>query len=827
MLRVTKPKKLAIVSALLLFVSLTLTAEAAPPTSPQIGAAYSLSLSVIPPKLPADGKTYGSIVVFLQDKSGNPSLALNDTTVFLTSSVESIGFVSPRVVIRAGHCYAIANFTTTTTPGVSVVTASAIGLQSFSTAVQTVTPSGFPTRLQVFPIPSTVLARPNSTGTLLVVTEDDTGLPARAVGDVNVTVSSSNTAVIGIPQRILTVKSGEFMALSSYTSTFITGSSFITVSASGFVSSSAIINVVGPVPLKLNMQAVPPEMVLNSYGEVVVSLTDMSGRPARAPSDIVVTLTSSNLTVASVQPSVTIGKGQIYAVAQYFTTGATGSSILTASSPGLVSSFSSVKTYNRSQPTSLAVYISPNPILADNTTYSSVVVSLLNGTGFPAVSTHDTNVTLTSSNSAVGNVNQTLIIPAGSNFAVSKFKSTYLVGNTQITASAQNLVPAQVTISTFGPIPARVYVESAPLNFPADGGTYTALSVMLLDSNGSPAVSPVDVPVQLTSSRPDVVSVNTTVIIQAGKTYALVPIKTTVSPGSSNITASASGYSPSSTVVTTVRPAPSNLALFVAPSQGIVPISGPSFFLAVQLQDASGNPARARVVTDVSVVSSNITVLGGPINVRIGIGSDFNSTNVYAEQGGSATLTASSHGLASSSVQFSLAPLPLTIQLAPTTNSPFIYPNMTVPFQLTVELEGVGVQSANVTWSSSGGAMKPSSSVTDSSGRAYSTFYPSLVGEATVSASVTSTSVGTRIVNSSILVVMPPEKARPTLLSRILPFIPLLVVAVILIMIVFAVRRIIIRRKRKAVEEEEEEAEEMREEKWERAREEGSQSGGG
>jgi len=820
-LEVAKLKTLAIVSALLLLVSFMPPAEAAP-SSPQVGAPYSLSLSITPPRLPADGKTYGSIVVFIQDKSGNPSLALNDTTVLLTSSVESVGSVSSRVVIRAGHCYAIANFTTTTTPGVSVITASATGLQSFSATVQTVTPSGFPTRLQVFPVPNTVLARPNSTGTLLIVIEDDTGLPARAVGDVDVTISSSNTAVIGIPQRTLTVKSGEFMELSSYTSTFITGSSFVTVSASGFVSGSAIINVVGPVPLKLNMQAVPQEMVLNSYGEVVVSLTDMSGRPARAPSDIVVTLTSSNLTVASVQLSVTIGKGQIYAVAQYFTTGVRGLSVLTASSPGLVSSFSSVKTYKRSQPTSLAVNISPNPVLADNTAYSSVVVSLLNRTGFPAVSAFDTAVTLTSSSSAVGNVNQTLIIPAGSNFAVANFKSTYLVGSTQITASAQNLAPAQATISTFGPIPAQVYIKSAPLSFPADGGMYTALSVMLLDSSGSPAVSPIDVPVQLASSRPDVVTVDTTVTIPAGKTYALVPIRTTVSPGSSNITASASGYSSSSTVVTTVSPAPSKLALFVAPSQGIVPVSGPSFFLAVQLQDASGNPARARAMTDVSVVSSNVTILGGPVMIRIGLGSDFNSTNIYTEQGGSGTLTASSHGLASSSVQVSLAPLPLTVQLAPASKSPFIYPNMTVSFQLTVEIEGVGVQSADVTWRSTGGSMNPSSSVTDSSGRAYSTFYPSLIGEATVSASVTSPSVGTRTVNSSILVVMPPEKTKPTLLSKILPFLPLLVVAVILAIIVFAVRRIVIRRRKKAVEEEEEEeAEEAREEKWERLREEG------
>lgn len=798
-----KLNRLALLLSIFLITISTISHPVISAAAQQTGAPFSLSVTIAPPKIPADGRTYRVVVVSLLDKSENPSVALNDVTVFLTSSVESVGTVSPMIVIKAGTSFSVANFTTTNTPGISVITASASGLQPFSTTIQTVTPSGFPTKLQVFPIPGTTLARPNSTGTLIIMIEDETGLPARAINDVQVTISSSNTAVASIPEKTVTIKKDDFIGISSYESSFITGTSFITVSASGFISGSGLISVVGPVPLKLNIQALPPQMTLSSLGELVVYLTDLDGRPARATSDITVNLASSNTTVVSVDKSVTIKRGSMYSIASYYTKSFQGSSVITASSPGLVSSFTSVKAYKSSLPTAISLYIAPNPVIADNTAYSAIVVSLQNKTGYPALTSSDTLVTLTSSSSAVGTVNQTVVIKAGTNFAIAEFKTTYLVGTTQITASAQNLVPAQASISTFGPIPTQISIKDVPVNLPADGGSYFALSIMLLDKNGSPAISPTDVPVQLASSRPDVVSVNSTVTIPAGQTYIIVPVKTTVSPGSSNITASATGYSPSSTIVTTVSPAPSRLALFVAPTQSIVPSYGPTFFLSVQLQDSAGNPARARVETSIFVVSSNITVLGGPVLVKIGIGNDFNSTLISVKQGSSGTLIASSPGLGSSSVQISVLAMPISVQISPTISKPFIYLNQSISFQLTITVEGVGINNATVIWSSSQGTMQPSNTTTDEFGSSFSTFTPTTIGGATIHATVISPIVGKVNASSGITIISPPLKPRPTLLSTLLPFIPLIVVIIVVAIIVLSFRRIISRRKRKEVEEEE------------------------
>ncbi len=54
---------------------------AAPGKGPALTRATSLVVSIVPPRLPADGKTYSNVVVSLVDRSGNPSLALNDTVV--------------------------------------------------------------------------------------------------------------------------------------------------------------------------------------------------------------------------------------------------------------------------------------------------------------------------------------------------------------------------------------------------------------------------------------------------------------------------------------------------------------------------------------------------------------------------------------------------------------------------------------------------------------------------------------------------------------------------------------------------------------------------
>src|ERR1700691_1864758 len=73
----------------------------------------TLALSPVPAKLPANNETYPAVVVSILDAGGQPTVALADINVSLTSSQENVGSITPKVEIPAGETYAVANFTTT------------------------------------------------------------------------------------------------------------------------------------------------------------------------------------------------------------------------------------------------------------------------------------------------------------------------------------------------------------------------------------------------------------------------------------------------------------------------------------------------------------------------------------------------------------------------------------------------------------------------------------------------------------------------------------------------------------------------------------------
>jgi hypothetical protein len=429
-------------------------------------APTKLLLTPIPPTLPADKNTYPAVAVSILDTAGHPSISSTSTAVYITSSQLNVGKIT-NVTILAGKRYAIANLTTSVTPGTTIISASSVGLASATTTVTTVTPSGYPTHLRVFAVPGTTTARPNNNGSLVVEVQDDTGLPAKAVGDTRVALASSNTAVADVPQRQVTILSGQVMTVTLYTTGFLTGTAFVTASSSAFFSGSAGITVSGPAPLQLNIAAQPPTLLTSTGsalygGRLVISLTDTLGNPARAAFPIQLTLTSSNLTTATLpQTSVTIPYGEIYTLAHWSSTPIQGQAVITVSSPGLSSSFATVQTYRTpalgpATPISLALFAAPNPVAADNRNYASVIVALLNKTGFPTIASSSISVTLTSSASSVGTVDTSVTIPAGVSYQVANFKSTFSVGLTTLTASAQNLLSIQAPVQTYGQAPTRL-----------------------------------------------------------------------------------------------------------------------------------------------------------------------------------------------------------------------------------------------------------------------------------------------------------------------------------------------------------------------------------
>jgi hypothetical protein len=763
-------------AALLLLLSLQ-GAHASSPPAP----AVKLRLEPLPQVLPADGRTYPALIVELVDSSGNPVIATQDVVVYLSSSRADVGSVPPSTTIRLGSFYALVNFTTTTVVGSAPITASSPGLLSSTATISTAKPSGYPSRIKVVASPEVL--RPGMQGYVLIEVLDEAGSPAPSVSRLAVSLNTSNPSILQLPSSQLLLEEGRFLAVGTYQTGFVPGSALITAGASGFSPDTAQVTVLGPTPFALSMAAQPPVMAAcrppiapqACAGRLVITLTDLDGRPVKAPQDIQVTLVSSNTSVALVPASVTIPKGEIYAAAQYQTTPQEGSATITASAMGLRSAITSVQTFSpSSRPVRLALYSAPEPLLADNRAYHSLLVALQDEQGRPAVANGTVEVHLTSSDTSIVSLAGSASIASGyATSSVVDLMTTFLPGTASITASAKDLLPSQLRVSTFGPVASNIALRVVTSDLPANGGRYKALEVMLLDSSGLPAVaSNPGIAVSLFSSRTDVISVSPTVLINAGESFALVDVATSAIAGESIVTVVANfanHTAVASTYIRTFSPSPSRLALFVVPSQALLTKATPSALLAVQLQDEAGNPAKARRDTAVLISSSNASILPELLNVTIPQAQSYALLALSPQRTGVALLTAISPGLSPSSA--SLTVRPLAIQASISANPQAIYTNQTAALQLTLTFQGVALEGANVTWTSSSGVISPKASRTGQEGVASAQFTPSQPGFVSIVAQVTHPAFGSVNVTGGLTVFepVPPPPSKPLLL-RLLSF---------------------------------------------------------
>src|SRR2546428_13227285 len=164
-------------------------------------------------------------------------------------------------MIAVGRAFTAANFTTTSAPGTTSITATAAGLRTVSASVTTVVATGYPTHLSIIALPDTVPAR--GSGRLEIELQDDLGLPAKAISDTTVSLYSSNTKVLNLTQSTALFDSGEFVQLADYTTGLVPDSASVTASARDFASGVTIhhVTVLGIQPLALLLFAQPDIIV--------------------------------------------------------------------------------------------------------------------------------------------------------------------------------------------------------------------------------------------------------------------------------------------------------------------------------------------------------------------------------------------------------------------------------------------------------------------------------------------------------------------------------------------------------------------------------------
>ena len=283
----------------------------------------------------------------------------------------------------------------------------------------------------------------------------------------------------------------------------------VTASASGYLSGSASVSTVGPVPRRLVI-SIAPALLSDAKGTnatMSIQLQDNNSQtPALAASPVNVVVTSSNDSV--VQPEntvVTIPAGSTYATTTLVSEGDAGFANVTASAQGFVKGSALVTTSAPGKkPNSLAIYLVPNTLLPNDRSYNGTVVveqqeAFSNGSVIPAVSTNSTSIYARSSDNATMQVSgATMNITAGSTYVSMDVNTTFLPGLVSITAQSPGFLADTANLLSFGAIPDTISLQFAPATLISDGSRYNSVVVGLINSGtGGPAIAPLPTIVDL------------------------------------------------------------------------------------------------------------------------------------------------------------------------------------------------------------------------------------------------------------------------------------------------------------------------------------------
>jgi len=610
------------------------------------GVPAKVVVTLTPNKLHATpGWRYYVIKVELQDLYGNPAYAPDwGMGISLSSSNPVVGDVTPKsVTIGAGVTYQVAHFGPTWTPGTTTISASAPGLMTGS-AVMT-TWGRTPTKLKLFLAPNKTLADDQYYyNPVIVQLQDSAGNPALAPsGGIGVSLSSSVLGVGWVP-RGFAIAEGWSHGVTWFHSTLVPGTTDITVVAAGLASSTATMTTVSPgvdPASKVVLWLAPTMLPALNRGEgysVVAQIQDASGTPVKPATTRTVLFESTNLPVGTVSPpSVGITSPASHAYASFVSTWVPGSTTIWARSSGLTNS-SRVMTTDGNKAQKLAVLLGPSKMFAHKLINWGYIVWVQpqDNAGNPArAPAGDISVGLSSSNPSVGTVSSgSLTINAGWEANYVAFSSTFVSGTTTITATAGGYGTGSAVMKTVAPRPNKLALDLAPSKLFADGKTYyRVVRILLLDSTGNPALAPVGgISVSLTSSDLARGSVESSVTIAEGWFYTTAWFKSTSTPGTTTITATAmiggvskSASAPMTTVSPSVNP-PAKVAVIPLPKY--VSIARRHYdTVIVHLLDSAGNPANAPTSgLDVQISSSDPLIGGVPTGFTIGGGWNYGYT---------------------------------------------------------------------------------------------------------------------------------------------------------------------------------------------------------
>ena len=348
-------------------------------------------------------------------------------------------------------------------------------------------------------------------------------------------------------------------------------------------------------PAKLRIYIGPNKVPADNsiYECIFLQLQDSTSRPTRALEDTTISLSSSLTSIGTVDPTITIPTGETYAVAKFDSTFTPGSTTIAATASGFATVQATMTTI-APVPYRLALYGFPPVLPADGIPYAALVVQLQDSSSYPAKAPlGGVEVTLVSSDEAIATAATSVLITGGQTHTLANITG-FSPGTTTFTAMASGYISAQTTITTQTPMtnpPESIRLYSVPPRIVADNTEHPQIIIQLLDGTGKITQQPsTSTLVQLSSSNVEIGSVENSIEVPAGRTFATALFQTTYRAGTATITAAASGLQIDTEAVTTIGPIPSKIVVYCNPS--VLPADNKEYSaIQIQLQDASGKPA--------------------------------------------------------------------------------------------------------------------------------------------------------------------------------------------------------------------------------------------
>ncbi len=370
-----------------------------------LNPAALLSISIVPSALSGGNRAIGTVYVSGAAPTNGISISLKSST--------KIAVVPPIVNVPSGASSATFVITTSATGASTIATISGTFSLSTKTASLAINPAAL---TSVSVSPSRVAGGGTSIGT---VTLD--GIAPTAGLTIGLTSSSTN-AVVPATVRVL---AGMSSATFKITSRAVSVESSVTISAKlGSVVKSATLTITPP---SLIGFTVAPASAIGGALPQVIATVSLDG--VAASTGQVITLTSSDGTVASVPTTVKVPSGAKTATVKIVTFSvATQKTVTLTASSGNITLHATLQVL---PPTLSSISITPAVVKGSATTLVTGVVTISN-----AAPVGGLTISLSSSESSIGSVPQSVVIPSGKTSASFKVGHSSVVKQTIVTITA-------------------------------------------------------------------------------------------------------------------------------------------------------------------------------------------------------------------------------------------------------------------------------------------------------------------------------------------------------------------------------------------------------